>query len=130
VAQDRGQARIAGRNLSRPLTFLRKLRIRIAYLNDSQKGRSNCRKGVIDMPQTNKLGQRLVTSDFLAKMEQLGWPKVEVAQLGAPTIRAKILGPGKEAWSNFAEHSTLAQQHHIRVIAEYNPAIFTADSDA
>jgi hypothetical protein len=76
------------------------------------------------VPTTNKLGQRLVTEDFLAKMEQLGWPNVEVSKLGAPTIRTAQLGPGESAWRTFAEHSTLAQQHHIRVMAEYNPAIF------
>jgi hypothetical protein len=76
------------------------------------------------MPQTNRLGQRLVTEDFLATMERLGWPKVDVAMLGAPTIRTKVLGPGQEAWETFAEHSTLAQQHHIRVLAEYSPGLF------
>lgn len=82
------------------------------------------------MAQTNKLGQRLVTEDFLLKMEQLGWPKVEVAKLGAPTIRAKVLGPGKEFWETWAEHSTLAQQHHLRVLAEYSPSLFEQVNEA
>lgn len=76
------------------------------------------------MAATNKLGQTLVTQDFLATMERMGWPKVDVANLSSATIRPGVLGGSQVAWEAFAQHAPLTQQRHIRKLAEYSPAIF------
>ena len=80
------------------------------------------------MATTNKLGQHLVTQDFLAALERMGWPKVDVAKLSSATIRRGELGGSQEAWEAFAHHAPLAQQRHIRMMLEYNPSIFVRDT--